>query len=147
MATDPVCGMYVDERSAELVTVRDNRSYYFCSRGCLDTFVEPHRRLRTLHRKLLIAWPASALVLILTYAVSGSWVGYAAFALATVVQFYAGSDFYRGFLDAIRNRSPNMDVLIASGTTAAYAYSTAALFLPTGLPPVYYFDASTLIVK
>ena len=35
------------------------------------------------------------------------------FVLATPVQFVAGWRFYRGFWDAIRSRSANMDVLIA----------------------------------
>src|SRR3989442_14017599 len=52
------------------------------------------------------------------------------FVLATPVQFVAGYRFYRGFVDAIRNRSANMDVLIAIGTSAAWAYSAVVTFLP-----------------
>src|SRR2546427_2525698 len=52
------------------------------------------------------------------------------FVLATPVQFVAGYRFYRGFVDAIRNKSANMDVLIAIGTTAAWAYSAVVTFLP-----------------
>src|SRR5437899_10440489 len=52
------------------------------------------------------------------------------FVLATPVQFEAGYRFYRGFVDAIRNRSANMDVLIAIGTSAAWAYSAVVTFLP-----------------
>ncbi|MGM0950081.1 MAG: copper-exporting P-type ATPase CopA [Bacillota bacterium] len=45
------------------------------------------------------------------------------FALATPVQFLIGWPFYTGAYKALRNKSANMDVLVALGTTAAYAYS------------------------
>ena len=48
--------------------------------------------------------------------------------LATMVQFSAGMIFYRGAWSAIKNRSTNMDVLVALGTSAAYFYSLAAYF-------------------
>ncbi len=38
MAKDPICGMQVDEKTAEFVTSRDGKKYYFCSKGCLDEF-------------------------------------------------------------------------------------------------------------
>jgi len=44
-------------------------------------------------------------------------------ALATPVQFYIGRQFYVGAYKALRNRSANMDVLVALGTSAAYFYS------------------------
>ncbi|MCY8857720.1 copper-exporting P-type ATPase CopA [Bacillus atrophaeus] len=45
------------------------------------------------------------------------------FALATPVQFVIGWPFYTGAYKALRNKSANMDVLVALGTTAAYVYS------------------------
>ncbi|WP_110113176.1 heavy metal translocating P-type ATPase [Bacillus sp. CGMCC 1.16541] len=44
-------------------------------------------------------------------------------ALATPVQFVIGSQFYVGAYKALRNKSANMDVLVALGTSAAYFYS------------------------
>ncbi|PGK33677.1 copper-translocating P-type ATPase [Bacillus anthracis] len=44
-------------------------------------------------------------------------------ALATPVQFIIGGQFYVGAYKALRNRSANMDVLVALGTSAAYFYS------------------------
>ncbi|WP_339202756.1 heavy metal translocating P-type ATPase [Paenibacillus sp. FSL K6-3182] len=44
-------------------------------------------------------------------------------ALATPVQFYVGKHFYVGAYKALRNKSANMDVLVALGTSAAYFYS------------------------
>ncbi|WP_160720590.1 heavy metal translocating P-type ATPase [Bacillus sp. USDA818B3_A] len=44
-------------------------------------------------------------------------------ALATPVQFVVGKQFYVGAYKALRNKSANMDVLVALGTSAAYFYS------------------------
>jgi Cu+-exporting ATPase len=146
MATDPVCGMFVEERSADLKLVRENRTYYFCSTHCLQEFSQPEQELRHLRRKLAVAWPLSVAILALTYVVrlpSGPWI---ALGLATVVQFYPGWQFFRSTVDALRNRGWNMDVLIAVGTTVAYGYSAAVLLLPGRLPGALYFDASALIV-
>jgi copper chaperone CopZ len=51
------------------------------------------------------------------------------FALATPVQFWAGARFYSGAWKALRGGTANMDVLIALGTTAAFAYSVAVWLL------------------
>lgn len=44
-------------------------------------------------------------------------------ALATPVQFVVGKQFYVGAFKALHNKSANMDVLVALGTSAAYFYS------------------------
>ena len=48
---------------------------------------------------------------------------YVQWALATPVQFWIGWTFYKGAYFSLRNRSANMDVLVALGTSAAYFYS------------------------
>jgi len=64
--------------------------------------------------------------------------------LAAPVQFYAGSQYYRGFWHALKRRTGNMDTLIAIGTSAAFAYSLAATFwLPD--EPVFYETSALLI--
>ncbi len=145
MATDPVCGMFVNEHADGLTLIRDNRTYYFCSTTCLRQFAEPRRELSRLRRRLEVAWPLSVAIVLLTYVVpvaGGPWL---VFVLASVVQVYAGSPFYRGTFDAVRNRVWNMDVLIAVGTSVAYGYSVAVLLL-VPVPGAYYFDASALIL-
>ncbi|KAJ7952327.1 putative Copper-transporting atpase P-type [Quillaja saponaria] len=47
--------------------------------------------------------------------------------LSTPVQFIIGRRFYIGCYKALRNRSANMDVLIALGTNSAYFYSVYVL--------------------
>ncbi|MBK3494524.1 cadmium-translocating P-type ATPase [Viridibacillus sp. YIM B01967] len=48
---------------------------------------------------------------------------YVQWVLATIVQFTIGWQFYKGAYYALRNKSANMDVLVALGTSAAYFYS------------------------
>ncbi|MCG7841019.1 MAG: cadmium-translocating P-type ATPase [Methanomassiliicoccales archaeon] len=69
------------------------------------------------------------------------------FLLATPVQFIAGYQFYVGAYKALRNRTANMDTLIAVGTSAAYFYSVAVVFLPGVVAFEHvYFDSSAMIV-
>lgn len=69
-----------------------------------------------------------------------------ALALATPVQFWAGAPFYAASWRALRARSGNMDLLVALGTSAAYADSAVrALLDPTGMPALY-FEASAVVI-
>jgi len=66
-------------------------------------------------------------------------------ALATPVQFWIGARFYRTGWTALRAGSANMDVLIALGTTMAYAFS--AIVTVFGLQTQHvYFEASSAII-
>ena len=76
---------------------------------------------------------------------------YVLLVLATPVQFWAGWRFYRGAAAALRHGGADMNVLIATGTSAAYFYSLAAVLFPrvfasAGLEPTLYFDSSAMIV-
>ncbi|HTP53741.1 MAG TPA: heavy metal translocating P-type ATPase [Thermoplasmata archaeon] len=146
MATDPVCGMFVDERPESLQLIRENRTYYFCCSGCLDSFASPEEERRRLARRLAVAWPISGAIVVLTYAVGSRDSAVFAGVLGAVVQGYAGYPFYVGAWEAVRRRIGNMDLLIATGTTAAFGYSVAVIAVPGRLPSADYFDASALIV-
>ena len=68
--------------------------------------------------------------------------------LASVVQFIFGARFYKGAWHAIRNRSGNMDLLVAMGTSAGWALSTwHFLQAGPGEIPVLYYEASATIVS
>jgi Cu+-exporting ATPase len=72
------------------------------------------------------------------------WVNWVMFLLATPVQFYVGWQYYVGAYKSLRNRSANMDVLIAMGSSVAYIYS---LFVTLGaLPGHVYFETSAVII-
>lgn len=57
------------------------------------------------------------------HAIYGIDLNYIYWILSTPIQFVIGWPFYRNSFTAIRVGSANMDVLVALGTTAAYAYS------------------------
>jgi Cu+-exporting ATPase len=73
------------------------------------------------------------------------WVNWLFFALATPVQFYTGWDYYKGGLKSLANRSANMDVLVAMGSSVAYAYSVAVLLVPD-IGTHVYFETSAVII-
>jgi Cu+-exporting ATPase len=68
-------------------------------------------------------------------------------ALATPVQFYAGWQFYVDTWHNLKNRTANMSVLIALGTSAAYAYSLAVTLWGDrlGRSDVYYETGAVII--
>ena len=71
--------------------------------------------------------------------------------LATPVQFWAGWDFYRATIPALKHRTANMDTLVALGTTVAYVYSAFVIFFPSvvmdlGLEVMPYFDVATIVI-
>jgi len=71
--------------------------------------------------------------------------GLIAFVFATAVQLVLGYPFYRNAATALwRNRTANMDVLIALGSTTAYLYSV--LTLVGVLAGGRYFDSAALIL-
>jgi Cu+-exporting ATPase len=71
------------------------------------------------------------------------------FALATPVQFWAGWRFYKGAWSTLSHGSANMDVLIATGTSAAYFYSAVITFFPAAFAEygdAVYYDTSSMII-
>ena len=65
-------------------------------------------------------------------------------ALATPVQIWSGRRFYIGAWHALRGGGANMDVLVALGTTAAYAFSAAVTL--AGLHEHVYFEAGAAVI-
>lgn len=71
--------------------------------------------------------------------------------LATPVQLWAGWEFYKAAIPALKHRQANMDTLVAIGTTVAFAFSIFVVFFPQyitrlGVEPMPYFDVSTVII-
>lgn len=72
------------------------------------------------------------------------WLNWVLFALATPVQFYVGRSYYVNAWKALKNRSANMDVLVALGTSVAYFFSILVMF--GMLPGMVYFETSATII-
>ena len=73
------------------------------------------------------------------------------FVLTTPVQFWVGGQFYRSAWARARHGSSDMNTLIVVGTSAAYLYSTVAVFAPgffvtVGQRPQMYFDTAAVII-
>jgi len=72
------------------------------------------------------------------------WVQWLMWAVATPVQFYVGGQYYVGAYKSLRNRSANMDVLIAMGSSVAYFYSI--LVTLNVLSGHVYFETAAVII-
>ena len=68
---------------------------------------------------------------------------YILFALSTVVYFYGGWPFLKGFWSEIKKGSPGMMTLISMAISVAYFYSTATVFGLKGED--FFWELSTLI--
>lgn len=70
--------------------------------------------------------------------------------LTIPVQFWVGKPFIEGMLIALRNKTTDMNTLIAVGTLAAFFYSAGVVLFPQifvqGNMPVYYFDGAAIII-
>ncbi|MEE4117501.1 MAG: heavy metal translocating P-type ATPase [Paracoccaceae bacterium] len=82
-----------------------------------------------------------------TIGMQASWV--LQFVLTTLVLAGPGRRFYAAGFPALFRGAPDMNALVALGTSAAYAYSVVATFLPALLPAgtrAVYFEAAAVIV-
>jgi P-type Cu+ transporter len=159
MATDPVCGMFVEEKPDSIQHTVDGRKYYFCSTQCLNEFTEPERELQKLKRHVAISIALTIPIVILTLPhmfptqlhdfipLSMGVSNYVMLAVATPIQFWIGWRFYKGMWDGIKAKASNMDTLIAIGTTAAYVYSAAVAIAPGYFPfTAVYFETAAIII-
>ncbi|KXS43251.1 MAG: Cu2+-exporting ATPase [Candidatus Frackibacter sp. T328-2] len=64
------------------------------------------------------------------------------FVISTVIQVVVGYQYYKDSYYALKNKSANMSVLIATGTTAAYLYSVANTFILDGH---VFYDTAVII--
>ena len=121
------------------------------------------KEIRELRNRLTLAGGGAILLFLGTFD-AFPWVskfmaqGYYPFllwALATPVQFWAGSNFYTSGLGALRHGTANMHTLIALGTTVAYVYSAVVVLLDafspgvladSGIEAKVYFDTAAIIV-
>jgi len=111
--------------------------------------VEQRRTLNTLAIGAALGAPAvvlamamdiAGLVLFDNHALHG-WI---VLALATPVQLLLGWRFYRGAWGSLRQFSPNMDVLVALGTSIAFGYS--AYVVARGSQEHMYLDVSVAVL-
>ncbi len=96
---------------------------------------------------LLLSAPLMLPMALMPFGVHWMPPAWAQFALATPVQFWLGARFYRGGWHALRARAGNMDLLVATGTTAAWALSVWLwLTAPPGHAPHLYFESAAVVI-
>lgn len=154
LATESAAVTFDSAQLTEHVIVDKIRSLGF---EVLESDTEAEARAAELHRQktqfnvgLLFTLPLFLLSMgrdmdMLGDWASAAWVNWLMLGLAAPVQFYVGSDYYRGSLNALRNRSANMDVLVAMGSSVAFLYSFAVLIVP-GLGAHVYFETAAVII-
>ena len=121
------------------------------------------KEIRELRNRLVFAGTGAALLFLGTFDalpwvskfMAQSYYPFLLWALATPVQFWAGSNFYSSGLGALRHGTSNMHTLIAMGTTVAYVYSVAVVLLTqfspgtladNGIEAKVYFDTAAIII-
>ncbi len=106
------------------------------------------REIKNLKMEVIISFLLSLLIFVLSlpewFKIDFALRGLVLLLLTTPVQFYIGRRFYYGTWIALKNKSANMDSLIAIGTSAAYLYSTYLLFFTNRMD--FYYDTAAVII-
>ena len=131
-----------DQDAAEPVTVADDR----------DAKRDAH--LEELRLKSLVSLGVGIVMMVLMYVsipISMPTLAPMLLIAATIVQFWAGREFYGAAWAAARHRTTNMNTLVAVGTSVAYGYSAFVTLWPHladrwNLPYQLYFESAVIII-
>ncbi|HLC61868.1 MAG TPA: heavy metal translocating P-type ATPase [Candidatus Nanoarchaeia archaeon] len=108
------------------------------------------KEIKILKRDVILGFVLSIPIFILSFPewfkITLPFHNYILLLLATPVQLALGYRFYTGTWIALKNKTANMDTLIAVGTSAAYIYSTLVTFFPLAFGNQLYFDTSSVII-
>ncbi|MBI2655338.1 heavy metal translocating P-type ATPase [Candidatus Woesearchaeota archaeon] len=108
------------------------------------------KEITKLKREVIFGFILSIPIFILSFPewfkITVPFQNYILLALATPVQLYLGYRFYAGTWIGLRNRTANMDTLIAVGTSAAYIYSLLATLFPKAFTGGMYYDTAAVII-
>lgn len=94
----------------------------------------------------LLSLPLVAPMLAAPFGLHPMLPGWLQLALATPVQFWLGARFYRVGWKAVRAGAGNMDLLVALGTSAAYALSVWTLLRGGEGAAHLYFESSAVVI-
>ena len=119
--------------------------------GSLDLEKEAREKeIRKLKLETLISFLLAVPIFILSFPeifkIIVPYVNYILFILSSPVQLYIARRFYLGAWIGLKNKTANMDTLIAVGTSAAYIYSLLITFLPIIFNGNVYYDTAVLII-
>lgn len=136
----------------DLVAAVEKAGYEARPAGAADNAAAraSHARSTFLALVLGAALAVPAVVLAMAMDIAGLYIvnrdvhGWILLALATPVQVGLGWRFYRGSYTSLRHLNPNMDVLVAVGTSAAYLFSVWVVV--TGRHESMFFDVSAAVL-
>jgi Cu+-exporting ATPase len=136
----------------QLIAAINKTGYGAHESGESSREAERARRAAAYRKELRVFWLSAALAVPLVVQMGFMFSGrhedviprWLQFALATPVQFWAGKRFYVGAWHALRGGGANMDVLVALGTSMAWAFSTVVTLW--ALPQHVYFEASAAVI-
>ncbi len=131
----------------KLIEAVKNRGYGAALGG--DQLEEQKKEIESLRKtfmfSLFFAVPAFIIGMVFMWlGIMVPYQEYILWILATPIQFYVGWRFYKGTWNALKNRSADMDTLIALGTTAAYVFSVYAVLFNPELGQ--YFETSAILI-
>lgn len=118
----------------------------------MDYIVEKKHRAAGFRNRFVISLIITIPIVVLSPLIQGlfgydlSFTGssYLLFILSSIVYFYGGWPFLRGFVREIIDKKPGMMTLVAVAITVSYLYSSLVVF---GLPGRFFFwELATLIV-
>ncbi|MFO7794710.1 MAG: heavy metal translocating P-type ATPase [Promethearchaeati archaeon] len=114
--------------------------------GAVDKEIEAHQKeLKYRLRILFISLAFTLIITPISWLVDASFVrNLILFLLATGNYIIAGSFFLEGAYKSLKNKSTNMDVLVALGTTTAYVYSILTTFFIEGAT---FYEAMSMILS
>ncbi|TVR72359.1 MAG: copper-translocating P-type ATPase [Sphaerobacteraceae bacterium] len=112
------------------------------------------REMNDLKRKWIVGLAIGAVMMIEMYVPLGIDMEYLAPLMliqAAIVQFWAGSIFYKGAWAAAKHFTTNMNTLVAIGTSVAFGYSAFVTLWPGlaaqwGFPFHLYFETAVVII-
>jgi P-type Cu+ transporter len=116
--------------------------------------MEREAELKDLENKWIVSLVLGAVMMLEMYAPFGPGMEVVAPLLliqATIVQFWAGSTFYKVAWASAKHGGTNMSTLVAVGTSAAYGYSAFVTLWPDlsaawGFPFYLYFEVAVIVV-
>lgn len=119
--------------------------------------IEKTKELKTLKNKVIASLFLGGLILwgsfpgLINTSPSFLRIFWVQLLLAIPVQFWAGLGFYKATIPALKNRTANMDTLVAIGTTVAFGYSAFVTAFPKILMDLEveampYFDVATIVI-
>lgn len=107
--------------------------------------MEAHHYKNLFLFSLIFALPSFLLSMLLPWlGIEIPFLEYILWLLATPIQFYAGMDFYKGAWHALKNKTSDMNTLIALGTSVAYLFSVYTILFNPGLSQ--YFEVSAILI-